>query len=104
VTGFMPLGFFFCAYLSLSRPVRRAFLLTVIFGCIISFVIEATQYYLPTRDSDSMDFINNVVGTFLGALCYRPRFVQSLLARFGVVSLENNGFTPAPVDAVGKAS
>jgi hypothetical protein len=104
VTGFMPLGFCFCAYLSLSRPVRRAFLLTVIFGCIISFVIEATQYYLPTRDSDSMDFINNVVGTFLGALCYRPRFVQNLLARFGVVSLENSGFTPAPVDAVGKAS
>ncbi len=104
VAGFMPLGFCFCAYFSLSRPVRRAIVLTIIFGCAISFIIEATQYYLPTRDSDSMDWINNTLGTVLGGLLYRPRFVQNLLAQFGIVSLENSYANPVPGDVVLKAS
>jgi hypothetical protein len=104
VTGFIPVGFFFCAYLSLSRRVSRAILLTIIVGCAISFFIEATQFYLPTRDSDSMDFINNTLGTALGALLCRPRFVQNLLARFGIVSLENSHAHPVPGDAVRKGS
>ena len=99
VCGFMPLGFFFCAYFSLSKPVGRAILMTIILGCAISFIIEGTQFYLPTRDSDSMDFINNTLGTALGAFCYRPRFVQDLLARFGVVSLQNRQPTPVSGEA-----
>jgi hypothetical protein len=99
IAGFMPLGFFFCVYFSLSRPVGRAIVLTIIFGCAISFIIEATQFYLPPRISDSMDFINNTVGAALGALCYRPRFVQSLLARFGIVAWGNNDVDPLPGDA-----
>jgi hypothetical protein len=104
VAGFMPLGFCYCAYFSLSRPVSRAIILTIIFGCAISFIIEATQFYLPTRDSDSMDVINNTLGTVLGSLCCRPRFVQKLLALFGIVSLENSAAHPAPGDALLKAS
>jgi glycopeptide antibiotics resistance protein len=73
----------------LSRPISRAIVLTIIFGCAISFIIEATQFYLPPRISDSMDFINNTLGTALGALCYRPRFVQNLLARVRIVPLDN---------------
>jgi VanZ like family/Concanavalin A-like lectin/glucanases superfamily len=103
-TGFMPLGFFFCAYFSLSRPINRAMVLATIFGCAISFIIEATQFYLPTRDSDSMDFINNTLGTVLGALCNRPRFVQDMLARFGIVSLENSRANPVSSDVLLKAS
>jgi hypothetical protein len=91
VTGFIPLGFFFCAYFSLSKPLARAILLTIIFGCAISFIIEAAQFYLPTRDSDSMDFINNTLGTILGTLLYRPKFVQALVALFGIVPLETTG-------------
>jgi hypothetical protein len=104
VAGFMPLGFCFCAYFSLSRPVSRAILLTIVFGCAISFIIEATQFYLPTRDSDSMDLINNTLGTALGAFCYRSRLMQKLLALFGIVSLENSAADPAPDDALRKAS
>jgi hypothetical protein len=104
VAGFMPLGFCYCAYFSLSRPVSRAIILTVIFGCAISFIIEATQFYLPTRDSDSMDVINNTLGTVLGSLCYRPRFVQKLLALFAIVSLEDSAANPALGDALLKAS
>ncbi len=96
IAGFIPLGFFYCVYFSLHRPISRAILLTIIFGCAISFMIEATQYYLPTRDSDSMDFINNTLGTILGAFCVRPRFMQNVLRLFGIVSLEKNPWTARP--------
>jgi hypothetical protein len=104
VAGFMPLGFCFCAYLSLSRPVSRAILLTILIGCMLSFIIESTQFYLPTRDSESADFINNTLGTVLGALLYRPRFVQGLLARFGIIPLENSPAHPMSDDALLEAS
>ncbi len=104
VAGFMPLGFCFCAYLSLSRPISRAILLTILIGCVLSFIIEATQFYLPTRDSESADFINNTLGTVLGALLYRPRFVQGLLARFGIAALENRPAHRVPDDALLEAS
>lgn len=84
VFGFVPLGFFFCVYFSRWMPIKRAILLTIVFGCVVSFVIEATQYYLPTRDSDSRDWLNNTLGTILGAIAYAPGFVQNLLARLGI--------------------
>jgi hypothetical protein len=83
VFGFVPLGFFFCVYFSRSMPVKRAILVTIVFGCAVSFSIEATQYFLPTRDSDSRDWLNNTLGTALGALAYAPGFVQTILARVG---------------------
>jgi hypothetical protein len=104
IAGFVPLGFCFCAYLSLSRPVSRAIVLTILIGCVLSFIIEATQFYLPTRDSESADFINNTLGTIFGALLYRPRFVQILLARFGMVALENSHVQNAADAALLKAS
>ena len=103
VTGFIPLGFFFCVYFALCRRVNRAILLTIIFGCAISFIIEATQYYLPTRDSDSMDFINNTLGTAIGAFLYRPRFIQKLMAIFGIVTFEDKQYVVAPAESVVEA-
>jgi VanZ like family/Concanavalin A-like lectin/glucanases superfamily len=102
--GFVPLGFFFCVYFSRSMSVRRAILLTIVFGCALSFLIEATQYYLPTRDSDSRDWLNNTLGTILGALMYRPDFMQRIVARFGVVSRETGHSNPVHGEAVLEAS
>ncbi|MFZ0800339.1 MAG: VanZ family protein [Terriglobales bacterium] len=103
VGGFVPLGFFFGVYFSQSMPVPRATLLTIILGCAVSFLIEVTQYYLPTRDSGSLDLITNTLGTMLGALMYGPGFVQRILARFGIVSRENAQVNPAPGDPLLKA-
>jgi hypothetical protein len=100
VGGFVPLGFFFCAYFSRSMPVTRAILLTIVFGCAVSFLIEATQFYLPTRDSDSRDWLNNTLGTILGALMYWPGLVQRMLAKVGLVSPEQSHANPVPGDAV----
>jgi hypothetical protein len=83
IGGFVPLGFFFCLYFSRSMPVRRAILLTIVFGCAVSFFIEATQYFLPTRDSDSRDWLDNTFGTILGTMIYPLGFVQTILARVG---------------------
>jgi hypothetical protein len=95
VGGFVPLGFFFCVYFSRSMPVKRAILLTVVLGCGVSFFIETTQYYLPTRDSDSRDWLDNTLGTILGAMIYAPAFVQSILAKLGVARIGVSADRPA---------
>ena len=68
--GFVPLGLFLCPLCGRYMRPRAAILLTLALGFLLSFSIEATQYYLPTRDSDSRDLLTNSFGTALGALVY----------------------------------
>ncbi|MGH9397298.1 MAG: VanZ family protein [Terriglobia bacterium] len=70
IGGFIPLGFFFYAYLALILRVRRAALTTIIIGGFISLTVETLQAFLPTRDSGMTDIITNTFGTAMGAgLC-----------------------------------
>ena len=70
IGGFIPLGFFFYAYLSLAWPFRRSALVTIILGAVLSLTIEILQGYLPTRDSGLTDVITNTLGTTAGVrLC-----------------------------------
>ncbi len=100
VGGFVPLGFCFCVYFSQSMPVRRALLLTILFGFAVSLLIEVTQYFLPTRDSGSWDLINNTLGTIIGALMCLPGVMARTLARFGIGSLEDNYSKPTVTAAM----
>jgi len=84
VCGFVPLGICFSAYFARLMTVRRAMFLAILFGVTLSFSIEATQYFLPTRDSDSRDFINNSLGTLLGALTSLLAIVRRIVAWVGV--------------------
>jgi hypothetical protein len=82
IVGFIPTGFCFYAYLAVAWPARRALLVTVVLGFLVSLTIEVLQAYLPTRDSGMTDLITNTLGTYLGILCYRQfslRFVGSSL-------------------------
>jgi len=71
IGGFIPLGFFFCAYLTSERLLSRPALVTVILGAAVSVTIEVLQAYLPTRDSGMTDIITNTLGTGFGVVLYR---------------------------------
>ena len=71
IGGFIPLGFFFCAYLTFAGKITRPALVTVFLGAAVSVTIEVLQAYLPTRDSGMTDIITNTLGTCLGVLLYR---------------------------------
>jgi len=83
VVGFVPFGFFCCANLSLTKPVRRAAVSTVAFGFAVSLTIEVLQGYLPTRDSGTTDLITNTLGTGLGVMlfCWKRTILTAILDR-----------------------
>ncbi|HEX5229533.1 MAG TPA: VanZ family protein [Bryobacteraceae bacterium] len=71
IGGFVPLGFFFCAYLSLATNLTRPSIVCLLIGAATSLTIEILQAWLPTRDSGMTDLITNTLGTFLGIALYR---------------------------------
>jgi VanZ family protein len=89
IVGFIPLGFFFCAYWSSVRPIKHPALTTVLLGLAVSLTIEVLQSYLPTRDSGTTDLITNTFGTFLGVRLYGWQTARRLLARFYFEKLQN---------------
>ena len=84
IGGFVPLGFFFCAYFASLRRLDRAVLATIVLGGLVSLTIEVLQAFLPTRDSGMTDIITNTLGTAIGAKLYSWESVQVLLARAGL--------------------
>ena len=78
IGGFIPFGFFVCAYLSSAGKIERPALTTVFLGGILSLMIETLQAYLPNRQSGMTDVITNTAGTCLGVALVHFRAVQAL--------------------------
>jgi glycopeptide antibiotics resistance protein len=66
---FVPWGFLtFIALYSVDRPTVQTYVLTILLGFTFTVLIEAWQYFLPSRVADINDVIWNTVGTVLGAI------------------------------------
>lgn len=83
IAGFVPLGFFVCAFLNSGQRPRRlsAPLAAIAIGIAGSLTIEILQFSLPTRDSSLTDVITNTLGTVMGVALYRLKFTQAVLAK-----------------------
>jgi VanZ family protein len=81
IAGFVPFGFFFCAYFNCKRLGNRAAVLSLALGGFVSFAFEVLQGLLPTRSSGVTDIITNTLGTGIGVLLVRCRLLQKLVAR-----------------------
>jgi VanZ family protein len=67
VLAYVPFGFLLALIGTQRRPAAR--LATAIgAGAILSFAMESTQMFLPTRDASNVDLLSNSVGATLGAL------------------------------------
>jgi hypothetical protein len=80
IVGFIPLGFFFCAYFSSVQQLKRAELATIALGLAISLTIEVLQSLLPTRESGTTDLLTNSLGTAVGTMLYRISMVRAVFA------------------------
>jgi VanZ family protein len=67
VIAFIPLGFLTCCWFARNGQSARAFWWAILFGTLLSLSLECIQYFLPMRDSDSMDWLTNTSGTIIGA-------------------------------------
>jgi len=71
VIGFMPVGFVLFAFFTSVKPSKHAALIVIFLGFLLSFSVEALQWFLPNRDSGMNDLFTNTSGAALGVLVYR---------------------------------
>lgn len=73
VIGFMPLGYLLMSLFTKSADKYRqttTFLVILLIGVLLSFLIEIGQYFIPGRASSLIDVAANGLGHFCGMLLF----------------------------------
>lgn len=78
IFGFVPVGFVFFAYFTTVKRIGYPAVTVILLGFLLSFSIEALQWFLPNRDSGMTDLFTNAGGTALGVLLYQWPIARSL--------------------------
>lgn len=93
VLGYIPLGTL--VIFALYPHIRRtgAIALAILFGVLLSGVMEATQTLLPNRVASNLDLLTNSLGTIIGALI-GSRLSPLVMERSRLRYLRQRWFTP----------
>lgn len=72
VAGFIPFGFFVCAFAASRGGARLPRLLSsaLASACLVSITIEIVQSWIPSRTSSMTDVVTNTLGAAIGALVW----------------------------------
>jgi VanZ family protein len=101
VLAYLPFGFLVALIPRRRRPAVRA-AIAVATGAALSFCLETTQMFLPSRDASALDLVANTAGMLLGALgavaLVRSRRAATLAARF-----RHHWFLPGKIGDLGVA-
>jgi VanZ family protein len=68
VAGYMPFGFLLVLSALRSGKTRYAVGFATLLAALLSLTMESMQSYLPTRVASNLDFVLNVLGSWLGAV------------------------------------
>jgi VanZ family protein len=86
IAGFAPLGGLVYTYLRFPYTRRKAILLTILTGAVLSFTIEFLQFYIPRRASGMTDVIMNTLGAALGAMIANTESCRRFLQRMKLIA------------------
>lgn len=67
VVAYMPFGFFL-ALIGVRRAPAARFAVAVGVSALLSFAMETTQTFLPTRDASAIDILSNTAGAAVGGV------------------------------------
>lgn len=68
IAAYIPLGFFLASALRPRFVPKHAWWIAVLAAALLSFLLEFTQNYLPSRVASNLDLAGNACGALLGAL------------------------------------
>jgi hypothetical protein len=88
IIAFVPAGLLFNAFFFTTRFKQRSVWIAIFLGAALSLTIEVLQYFLPMRDSGTLDLITNTLGTAIGgwgfSFAAKRRWLEVLAARLSL--------------------
>ncbi|MBB5020262.1 VanZ family protein [Chitinivorax tropicus] len=85
VLAYIPLGGALFSLLRSRLAAFWAFLLAIILGACLSFLVESLQMFLPTRVPSNLDIYHNTLGTIIGAWMAWGIGSRTIMRRFNLL-------------------